>query len=211
MIIKKIHCKVDESAKDAFQYQQSQWQELKRCEGFLGQLGGWTEANPSAAVIFSFWENKDAYQYFMDYIHDEILNKTAQAKTYHSISITLFEKQFSLSTKADQMSAFLDRTQFVRLALTTVKQEYINRFIEKQKNIWNPGMHGGFFARSQQDNRYFLVLSGWENQAYHQQYMEKHFPELTKNANPMDDLEEIAGERFRVVEEWRVLPDPIYL
>ena len=68
------------------------------------------------------------------------------------------------------------------------------------------GMLGGEFARSQKNEQYFLVLTGWENENVHEKYIANHFPELIKTAIPKKDVVELIGKQFIVEESWRVCP-----
>lgn len=87
MYIKKIVCTVEEEKREAFDQAQRQWAPLSQAPGFLGQVGGWYGNH---AVIFAFWESKDAYKSFMEDVHDQIFNHNRQKNTYNSISVTLF-------------------------------------------------------------------------------------------------------------------------
>lgn len=96
MFIKRISCRVKEDQTDVFSKSQEQWQSVNTIKGFLGQLGGWSIKNEFTACIFSFWENKDAYTYFMDNVHDGIFFNTNQSSTYLSIDVELFEEVFKI-------------------------------------------------------------------------------------------------------------------
>ncbi|SDL87774.1 YdbC family protein [Sediminibacillus halophilus] len=209
MIIKKISCHVPPEAKQVFSEQQAMWNALKQCNGFLGQFGGWEETNSYTASIYSFWETLDDYRHFMEHTHDSIVEGTNQQKTYNSISIDLFERQFNLSEERDIYNV-LEKAHFVRIALATVKCEFIPRFIYFQQGIWNPGMQqaegmlGGVFARSREVENQFLVLSGWKSAYDHRQYMQSFFPSLLEAANPKRDVSFLVGEQFSIQETWRV-------
>ncbi|MBM7621933.1 hypothetical protein JOC95_003841 [Bacillus tianshenii] len=89
MLIKYIKCQVKEERRVDFSRAQEQWSPLADMEGFLGQLGGWSEKGE--AVILGFWESSQSYQHFMEHIHDTIFLENNQGKTYRSISVTLYE------------------------------------------------------------------------------------------------------------------------
>ncbi|WP_026571936.1 MULTISPECIES: DUF4937 domain-containing protein [Sediminibacillus] len=209
MIIKKISCHVPPERKKSFDEQQTMWHTMKRCDGFLCQLGGWEETDSSKASIYSFWETFHAYQYFMDHCHDQIVG-TTQEKPYNSITIELYEEQFTLSEKGLPIRRVLAEADFLRIALATVKRECIPRFIKNQQDIWNPGMQqaegmlGGVFSRSREVDSQFLVLSGWKSEYAHRQYMDNFFPSLLEAANPKEDVIVLTGEQFSVEESWRV-------
>ncbi|QHE51293.1 YdbC family protein [Pontibacillus sp. HMF3514] len=88
MFIKKIVCTVEVMDREAFDKAQRQWTPLSQVPGFLAQVGGWRGRD---AVIFAFWESKEAYESFMEDVHDEIFNQNLQKNTYNSISITLWQ------------------------------------------------------------------------------------------------------------------------
>ncbi|MFE7064712.1 YdbC family protein [Sutcliffiella sp. NPDC057660] len=89
LLVKYIKCEVEEEKKSAFSKAQEEWDHLAEVEGFLGQFGGWSGSGE--AVIFGFWESREAYQYFMEHVHDTIFLENKQGKTYRSITVTLYE------------------------------------------------------------------------------------------------------------------------
>ncbi|WP_417898155.1 YdbC family protein [Bacillus haimaensis] len=89
VLVKYIWCEVEEEKRSAFSKAQEEWDHLAEVEGFLGQFGGWGESGE--AVILGFWESRQAYQHFMEYVHDTIFLENNQGKTYRSITVTLYE------------------------------------------------------------------------------------------------------------------------
>ncbi|MDR0271388.1 YdbC family protein [Paenibacillus sp.] len=212
MIIKKIMCKVREDQKENFSECQGQWQSINNIEGFLGQIGGWNHKEPLTACIFSFWESQMAYQLFMDEAHDQVFLKSGQENTYTSIHVELLQGEFRIPGSEPDIVSVLRKANYVRTAFSQVKESRIDHFVEMQKEVWNPGMKkaegmlGGEFARSQKNNLYYLVLTGWENTNVHEKYMANHFPGLIKTAAPEQDVVELTGNQFIVEESWRVCP-----
>jgi hypothetical protein len=92
LLIKYIKCEVEEAKKAAFSKAQEEWVPLSEVGGFLGQFGGWSRNGE--AVILGFWESRQAYQHFMEQIHDTIFLENNQGKTYRSITVTLYEGEF---------------------------------------------------------------------------------------------------------------------
>jgi heme-degrading monooxygenase HmoA len=213
MIIKLISCKVKEDQKAVFSQYQQEWQPISKIEGFLGQIGGWSVKDPLTACVFSFWENQAAYKYFMDEVHDQIVLRTGQERTYTSIEVDLFQEEFRISGSSPDIVSVLQEANFIRTALSHVKEERIHHFIDMQRKVWNPGMKkaegmlGGEFARSQKNGQYFLVLTGWTNQKTHQKYMVEHFPDLKKTATPEQDVVELTGEQLMIEESWHIRPN----
>ena len=96
MFIKNIICDVDPNLKNAFSIAQSKWNDLKNCNGFMAQFGGWNSKNKHQAFITSVWENEEFYNNFMNNTHDLIVKNSNQNKTYISIKVT-----FHLSDKSE--------------------------------------------------------------------------------------------------------------
>lgn len=89
LLVKYIRCEVEEEKRAAFSKAQEEWNRLSEVDGFLGQLGGWSESGE--AVILGFWESRQAYQHFMEHVHDTIFLENNQGKTYRSIAVTMYE------------------------------------------------------------------------------------------------------------------------
>ncbi|KJJ43129.1 hypothetical protein UM89_02170 [Bacillus subtilis] len=94
MLIKKIVCEIDAADAEAFAKAQSQWGALSHISGFIKQAGGWrkTIAGPLTAEIISVWENRAAYNHFMENEHDSIYDGNEQKAVIHSIEVTLYEE-----------------------------------------------------------------------------------------------------------------------
>ncbi len=88
MYIKEIVCTLEEADRESFDQVQRQWATLSQVTGFLAQVGGWSGNH---AVIIAFWESKEAYESFMENVHDEIFSQNRQKTTYNSISVTLWQ------------------------------------------------------------------------------------------------------------------------
>lgn len=69
MLLKTIYCKVEEEKKELFSKAQEKWRDIQHLDGFHWQFGGWNE---DEACVFTLWENKSAYQSFMNGAHDTI-------------------------------------------------------------------------------------------------------------------------------------------
>ncbi|WP_276736469.1 YdbC family protein [Bacillus sp. (in: firmicutes)] len=94
MLIKKIVCEIDAANAEAFANAQSQWGALSHISGFIKQAGGWRKTidGPLTAEIISVWENRAAYDHFMENEHDSIYDGNEQKAVIHSIEVTLYEE-----------------------------------------------------------------------------------------------------------------------
>lgn len=90
MHIKLITCGVNTNKIQAFSKAQEKWKHTAKSDGFIVQFGGWNENNKNEAIIVAIWENKTYLDYFMEKVHDTIVNSNNQADTYNSISINHF-------------------------------------------------------------------------------------------------------------------------
>jgi heme-degrading monooxygenase HmoA len=212
MIIKKITCNVIEDQKEIFYEHQKQWNSLSKAKGFLGQIGGWSIKQPLTACIYSFWENQTDYEKFMEDQHDKIFVNSGQESTYESINVSLYQEELRIPGLVENIVKVLKTSNYIRVALSKVKENKVNHFVDMQLNVWNlglqksEGMIGGTFACSQKQENDYLVFTGWKNEVDHQNYIEQNFPELLNSAKPNDDVVELSGEQFKVEEAWRVCP-----
>lgn len=212
MIIKRIICTVKESERATFYEHQKQWKSISKAKGFLGQIGGWNNKQLLTACIYSFWESEIDYQEFMEREHDQIFVNSGQESTYESINVSLFEEKLSIPGLEENIVTIIKASNYIRVALSQVKEHKIKHFVDIQEKVWNAemqnseGMLGGTFATNQKQNNEFLVLTGWESEDNHQNYMKRNFPKLLKKANPKEDVLDLKGEQFKVEEAWRVCP-----
>jgi hypothetical protein len=201
MLIKWITCLTADRA--AFDIGQRTWAALHRQPGFLGQGGGWSRREPGLAHIFGCWADRPSHQAFMARTHDHLA--TAQAGTYHSIEVRLFERCLDIGEgfRGDFTFASL-----ARLAYCHVPAERQDHFIAVQAEVWNPGMtsapgmRGGMFARRGQTE--FLVLSLWLSVMDHDRYLTERFPSLRAQSRAADDLDSITGDLVELEPHWTV-------
>jgi len=212
MIIKKILCQVKNDELDAFSKLQAHWQSISTISGFLGQVGGWDIKHKYTAHIFSFWENKNAYDYFMKNVHDSIFINSNQLRTYTAIDVELFEEIHRIQGMEKDIISILGKSMFIRTALCEVKEGRTAHFKEMQRKVWNLGMNntqnmlGGEFGVSIKDYNRLLVLTGWISEEAHEDYVRSHFPDLKRKARTDTDLKEIVGGQFIIEDSWRVIP-----
>lgn len=87
MFVKHIICSVNTKNRSAFSAAQEKWHQTKEAPGFLGQLGGWELMDKSSAHILSFWISESHLKYFMDQLHDMILENNKQQVMYDSLNV----------------------------------------------------------------------------------------------------------------------------
>ncbi|MCP3029478.1 DUF4937 domain-containing protein [Halobacillus sp. A5] len=213
MLIKRICCSLKEGKKQTFSQQQKQWNTLCKMDGFLGQIGGFSINEPKTAWIYSFWNKEEDYRKFMAEIHDTIADHSGQANSYTTIEVALFQLKSKVVGSEKEIAHMIRRAAYIRTAFSKVKEQRIDQFIEKQQTVWNTGMQrsdgiiGGLFAQSNKLSNEYMVVTGWESEKHHQEYVDEHFPELLKQAKTGEDVLELSGDQFKVEESWRIYPE----
>ncbi|MES5938611.1 MULTISPECIES: DUF4937 domain-containing protein [unclassified Bacillus cereus group] len=205
MLLKTIYCKVEEEKKELFSIAQEKWRDIKHLDGFHGQFGGWNE---DEACVFTLWEDRSAYQSFMNGAHDTIYVNSNQEGTFLSCEIELFQTLYDITDMP--LNGVVTKGSFVRVAICDVKKEKEKHFLHKQETIWNKGMEnakemlGGVVGKSLKTENRYIVLTYWKDEMAHQNYVEEIFPELYKVANMHEDLKDIRGKQAVCKEEWLV-------
>ncbi|PFW54516.1 DUF4937 domain-containing protein [Bacillus cereus] len=205
MILKTIYCKVEEEKKELFSIAQEKWCDIQHLDGFHGQFGGWNE---NEACVFTLWEDRRAYQSFMNGAHDTIYLNSNQEDTFLSCEIELFQTLYDITNMP--LEGVVTEGSFVRVAICDVKQQSEKQFLHKQEEIWNKGMKkekgmiGGVVGKSLKNENRYIVLTYWKDEMAHQNYIEETFPELYKLANIHEDLEDIRGKQAVCKDEWLV-------
>ncbi|WP_169525223.1 YdbC family protein [Pseudalkalibacillus hwajinpoensis] len=119
MLIKNVICEVKEGHASSFSSGQERWKELKHCNGFIAQFGGWSQ-NKRTATIIGFWLNRSSYNEFMKKYHDVIYEKTGQSGTFDSIHVVLEENEVEKINKVtsewlrNQFSTFCEKWTITR-------------------------------------------------------------------------------------------------
>jgi len=205
MLLKTIYCKVEEEKKALFSKAQEKWQAIQHLDGFHGQFGGWNE---DEACVFTLWEDRRAYQSFMNSAHDIIYLNSNQEDTFLSCEIELFQPLYDITDT--HLNDVITAGSFVRVAICDVKQQRKKQFLHKQETIWNKGMEnakgmlGGVVGKSLKNENCYIVLTYWKDEMAHQNYVEEIFQELYKLANIHEDLKDIRGKQAVCKEEWLV-------
>ncbi len=205
MLLKTIYCKVEEEKKELFSMAQEKWRDIQHLDGFHGQFGGWHKGE---ACVFTLWEDRSAYQSFMNGAHDTIYLNSNQEDTFLSCEIELFQTLYDITDTL--LKDVVTEGSFVRVAICDVKVEKEKYFLHKQETIWNKGMEnikgmlGGVVGKSLKNENRYIVLTYWKDEKAHQHYVEEIFPELYKLANIHEDIENIRGKQAVCKEEWLV-------
>ncbi|HDR4423955.1 TPA: DUF4937 domain-containing protein [Bacillus cereus] len=205
MLLKTIYCKVEEEKKEFFSKAQENWRDIQQLDGFHGQFGGWHEGE---ACVFTLWEDRSAYQSFMNGAHDTIYVNSNQEDTFLSCEIELFQTLYDITDMP--LKDVVIEGSFVRVAICDVKVEKEKEFLYKQETIWNKGIEnakgvlGGVIGKSLKTENRYIVLTYWKDEMAHQNYVEEIFPELYKLANIHEDIEEVKGKQAICKEEWLV-------
>ncbi|MGN4422955.1 DUF4937 domain-containing protein [Bacillus cereus group sp. MYBK30-1] len=205
MLLKTIFCKVEEEKREMFSEAQEKWRDLQHLDGFHGQFGGWNE---DEACVYTLWEDRNAYQSFMNDAHDTIFLNSNQEGTYISCNIEMFQTLYDITETP--LKDVIIQGSFVRVAICDVKEGKEKHFSFIQETIWNKGtenangMLGGVVGKSLKNENRYIVLTYWKNEMAHQNYVEEIFPELYKLANTHEDIEEIKGKQVVCKEEWLV-------
>ncbi|MFJ8414053.1 DUF4937 domain-containing protein [Bacillus paramycoides] len=205
MLLKTIFCKVEEEKREMFSEAQEKWRDLQHLDGFHGQFGGWNE---DEACVYTLWEDRNAYQSFMNDAHDTIFLNSNQEGTYIFCNIEMFQTLYDITETP--LKDVITQGSFVRVAICDVKEGKEKHFSFIQETIWNKGMEnangmlGGVVGKSLKNENRYIVLTYWKNEMAHQNYVEEIFPELYKLANTHEDIEEIKGKQVVCKEEWLV-------
>lgn len=205
MLLKTIFCKVEEEKREMFSDAQEKWRDLQHLDGFHGQFGGWNE---DEACVYTLWEDRGAYQSFMNGAHDIIYLNSNQKDTFLSCKIELFQTLYDITDTP--LKDVIKQGSFVRVAICDVKQQKENQFLHKQETIWDKemekikGMLGGVVGKSLKHENRYIVLTYWKDEIAHERYMKEIFPGLYQLANINEYVESINGKKIIRKEEWSV-------
>ena len=127
---KTIYCKVEEEKKELFSKAQEKWRDIQHLDGFHGQFGGWHE---NEACVFTLWEDRNAYQSFMNGAHDTIYLNSNQEDTFLSCEIELFQTLYDIAEVP--LKDVVTEGSFVRAAVCDVKEEKEKQFYINKKQF----------------------------------------------------------------------------
>lgn len=194
---------MNEENKRSFSKAQEGWGELRKCAGFMGQIGGWNRYEPFEAGVLSVWKDLHAYQSFMQHQHDEIFAKSDQGSTYTNISVDIFESIFNIGTT--DITAFFGKGILLRVADCSVEEDKHARFEQVLKEGGrSKGMLSGAFCSKRQNGRY-LVASIWDSEHSHQRYVDKELAALIKESGVKDSIQRNTGSLIELHPKWAVI------
>lgn len=210
MILKWIRLAVPDGSRDAFSKAQEQWSALRDVQGFLGQIGGWSERTNDEACILAWWRNEETYRAFMQNEHDAIAGQSRQETMYDSIDILLLWERMRMPGRYADPTAAVADAEFLRVADCLLKLDRIDAFTLAQKEIWIPGMKpvdgmlGGSYCEVQNVPRHVLVFSLWSSVETHRTYEVDIMPGLRKAAQVSEDLSYLTGIFVKLEPRWSV-------
>ena len=213
MVLKDFRCRVSSDMFDRFSAEQLRWNALRSEAGFVVQCGGRAASDPVRVQIFGVWADIDAYRRFMSQVHDLIFEGGSQGDCYHKAQSALYEPVFDLPGNEQDLSGALGHDPaMIRIARCAVRPDRVEHFVEMQRKVWMPGMKsapgmlGGGFWRSVDDEHQFIVTTAWASMEDHERYRHEQLPTLRDSANPDDDLEMLDGDQIVLIPAWTVLP-----
>lgn len=211
MLLKWIVCDVLPENRRAFHEAQLAWRSIRDASGLVAQVGGWSVTSYDACIL-SVWEDGAGYGRFREHLHDAIVDRNAQSLTYDSIDVSHANVTLPMGGEAASLGDAAERARLLRVADCRVDAARRDRFIQSQREIWEPGMAattgqlGGAFSEVEGDAERFLVTTLWRDEESHECYVEERLPRLRARARPNEDLSVILGWRVRLVTEWAIIP-----
>lgn len=212
MILKYIQCQVALERRGRFSHGQLRWDALRAVDGFIGQLGGWNTTDVSQAVILGFWQGADAYENFMQNIHNDIYKDSDQHSTIQASTLSLWCEPMTIPGSLPSIAAALPVARLLRIAQCEVHPGRVDHFEKMQKTVWNPGMGGadgcliGLFTRCVSRPGHYLVASLWASREDHEVYRQNTLPGLRLRAEPEHDCPTLEGSIVEIVPQWTLVP-----
>ncbi len=210
MLVKWIKCLVESQNKNLFSAAQEQWQAVKGTEGFIAQTGGWNIHNDNEACILSIWRDHSSYLCFMQSVHDNILNNSGQTETYVSIAISLYDSMFEFSETQQDIPELIENSKLIRSTECTTYLGRQEQYIESQNTAWKPGMAevngmlGGYFTKRKEIESDFLVLTLWDSEKSHFDFVQNKLQILRVKAGMEKDMEKLTARIIRMEDSWTV-------
>ena len=207
MLAKWITFDVDPSEREAFAAAQAAWSGLADARGFVAQVGGWLNAERSAAGVLSIWTDLVRYQLFMR----RNQARTGQASpAYVAGRMALASELMRIDGPASTFAAAAQRADVLRISDCAVERPQMAQFIEQQRATWErPADARDFVAgslmRVQHDEPRFLVASFWQGAPLGRDYSAASLPSFRTNVATQAARETITAQRVHLVDAWRVL------
>ncbi|MCA9255298.1 MAG: DUF4937 domain-containing protein [Phycisphaerales bacterium] len=210
MYLKWIVCEVEAASCGAFHRAQLGWRRIRSAEGFVAQVGGWTQDRREACVL-GLWEDKASCDRFMASLHDEIVNETHQDLTYLSCRVMHAASVMRMGGEAATLREAIRGAVVLRVADCEVRADRIPHFLDVQRNVWEPAMAsaagqlGGVFSRSATSPSRYLVTTFWRAAESHAEYVRNRVPTLRAAASVDEDVDTLAGRVVQLEGAWRVI------
>jgi len=212
VILKDFRCWVLDGRMDAFSIEQERWSALGDEPGFAAQCGGVDVNHRLKVQIFGMWDGLDSYRAFMGGAHDRIFEAGEQGACYRDAESAVYERVLEMPGVADDLAGALKHgASLIRIARCDVLPDRVEHFVDMQRTVWRagmrdaPGMLGGNFWRSVDDEHRFIVTTAWASIQDHEQYRHERLDGLKATAKPRDDLVSIAGAVVVLDPAWTVL------
>jgi heme-degrading monooxygenase HmoA len=204
MIIKFIECIPVSGKENAFSQAQEAWKSVSECNGFISQYGGW-DNNSSNAVVLSLWHDQRSVNEFMLSVHDDIAEKNSQYQTYLQCTVHYLAIEQLIAN-----SGYINPSDvgFIRIADCKLKQNGKQHFFKDQQSIWNPlmsscsGMLGGYIAKFNEEPDRYMVISFWQDQQSHSQYITNQFQIARNQVNLNAYVDCLASYQIPAVKSW---------
>ena len=208
---KLIRCQVKEEHRDPFHQGQSAWQATSEISGCGGQIGGWSQINPSRALILGLWRDESAHRDFMSQDHDRIYQQSGQAPWIQRMETQLWRRVANLEEPCPLLAAHLAEVDFLRVVTAQLLPGAARRehFLATQPQLWAPAMKlagclGFGVGEDPDDPLRLLLISLWNDEDTHRQWREEGFRELWYEADVESDCDSITGDIIPVIPAWRV-------
>jgi len=210
MLVKWMKCLVESKNKNLFSSAQMEWASLKGVKGFVAQTGGWNLHNDNEACILSLWEDYTSYLKFMKNIHDAIAGKSRQADTYVSVAAALYNSAFKFNKDHIDEKEIIGGSKIIRSTECTTYKDREQQYVESQNSVWGPamtnvaGFTGGYFSKRIEVESDFLVLTFWDSEKSHLDFIQDRLQFLRIQAGMENYMEKLAPRIIRTENSWTV-------
>ncbi len=190
MLVKWIDVVVEQSQRPAFHRDQIAWAPLADAPGFVGQVGGWHDRG---ALVLGYWADRDAYDHFMQTLHDPIW-KGAKSAQIAGIQIEIWDAVLPMPGAAADLPSAM--SQAVALSYFDWQPERddaaLMALAELQPDLMQIEGHLGSLGTRRTDPLHYRVPSIWG---------QKRGIDQLRRQRPNVQLTAVD-----LVSEWTILP-----
>jgi hypothetical protein len=196
------------SNRAAFDEAQRRWSELVGYEGFIVQVGGWLDSSTTKAGVLAIWRDFGAYRGFIESGYDDDL-AAGHRDTIQRIEISVASVIMRINQSNPQVLA--ETAEVVRVSDATLEPNSSPIFVARQMEIWNPvlaaadGMLGALICRVDGNRDRFLAASFWQNRGALENFDQKIFPAIRKQAGMQSYVKELIVYHFGLEPSWHVV------